>query len=79
MLKCKDVAKKSSDFVEGRLSFRDKVAYYIHILICGNCRRYIQQFKSMLQQSTSIKAKPLTDDEAQTIVDKVCNMDKHES
>lgn len=71
MLKCKDIAEQSSDFVDQRLSFRQKLGYNMHILMCGNCRRYIQQFRTMLKKARTLRKAPLTDSQAQDIVDKV--------
>jgi len=43
MLSCKELVARSSDFLDGQLSFREKLAVRRHLLLCKNCRRFIKQ------------------------------------
>ena len=43
MLKCHDVVDQSSDYIDGELSFWRKWQIRLHIFMCVNCRRMIQQ------------------------------------
>lgn len=47
MLTCKDISKKSDQFVDSELSFRQRVAVAFHLLMCVHCRRYMQQLSSV--------------------------------
>lgn len=79
MLKCRDIAEQSSEFVDQNLSLKEKFSYYLHLMMCGNCRRYIQQFRLMIQHSKDLQPPPLSDEHAETIVQHVkhhCVKDK---
>ena len=71
MLKCKDIANQSSEFIEEKLSTREKVSYYLHLSMCGNCRRFIKQFRLMITQSKSLQSEPLADEKAEAIIQQV--------
>jgi len=45
MLSCKDLVARSSDFLDKRLSFRERLAVRRHLLACKNCRRFIKQMR----------------------------------
>jgi len=49
MLSCKEVAANADQLVDGSLSLRRRLSMRLHILICGHCRRYLKQLKSLLQ------------------------------
>jgi len=48
MLKCKDVTDETSNYIEGALSFGKRIAMFLHLMICRNCRHYVQQFQSTI-------------------------------
>ena len=45
MLSCKELVAQSSDLLDGRLSFRERMALRRHLILCRNCRRFIKQMK----------------------------------
>jgi predicted anti-sigma-YlaC factor YlaD len=57
MLTCKEQVARSSDYLDGQLSFREKLMVRHHLMFCPNCRRFIRQMK--LLQAT-LKAMPQT-------------------
>jgi predicted anti-sigma-YlaC factor YlaD len=57
MLTCKEQVARSSDHLDGQLSFREKLMVRHHLMFCPNCRRFIRQMK--LLQAT-LKAMPQT-------------------
>ncbi|NRB37436.1 MAG: anti-sigma factor [Pseudomonadales bacterium] len=71
MLKCKDIAEQSSEFVDQQFSMKQKAAYFFHLLMCGQCRRYIQQFRLMIKQSKNLQQKPISDETAEKILQQV--------
>lgn len=68
MLSCKNIAEQSSEFVDKKLKPKQKLAYFLHLLMCGNCRRYIQHFRLMLKQSRNLQPKSLSDEHAEKIL-----------
>lgn len=45
MLTCKELVAHSSDYLDGQLTLRQRLAVRAHLAICGNCRRFIRQMK----------------------------------
>lgn len=47
MLTCKEQVARSSDYLDGQLSFREKLMVQHHLIFCPNCRRFIRQMRLM--------------------------------
>ena len=45
MLTCKELVAHSSDYLDGQLTLRQRLAVRAHLAMCGNCRRIIRQMK----------------------------------
>lgn len=45
MLTCKEQVARSSDYLDGQLSFRERLMVRHHLLFCPNCRRFIRQMR----------------------------------
>ena len=48
MLTCEEVTAKASQKVDGELSFSDRIAVNVHLMMCVKCRLYYRQFKSLV-------------------------------
>ena len=57
MLTCREVAEKSSAMVDGELELRERVGLRFHLLMCANCRRFVRQFKSLVD-SLGLRSEP---------------------
>lgn len=49
MLSCQDITALVSDYLEGRLTFGQRVRFQLHLGICRGCRRYLAQMKQTVQ------------------------------
>jgi len=46
MLSCRDLANKvASNYVDGQLRWHKRLTVRLHLAICDNCRRFINQLK----------------------------------
>ena len=45
MLTCKEQVARSSDYLDGQLSFRERLMVRHHLMFCPNCRRFIRQMR----------------------------------
>lgn len=43
MLTCREMALLGSDVIDKRLSFKKRIAVFVHLRQCSNCRLYIRQ------------------------------------
>lgn len=49
MLKCRDITLLASDYVDGRLRWRKRLAVIFHLIMCPNCRRFINNFRAVVR------------------------------
>ncbi|VXB66098.1 anti-sigma factor family protein [Pseudomonas sp. 8O] len=45
MLTCKELVAHSSDYLDGQMTLRQRLAVRAHLAMCGNCRRFLRQMK----------------------------------
>jgi hypothetical protein len=45
MMTCKQLNDIASDFLDGELSMRKRMAIWLHRLMCVDCSRYLRQLK----------------------------------
>jgi len=58
MLTCKEQVARSSDYLDGQLSFREKLMVRHHLMFCRNCRRFIRQMRLMQATLRKLPEKP---------------------
>ncbi|MDB6141709.1 MAG: transrane anti-sigma factor [Pseudomonas sp.] len=61
MLTCKQQVAQSSDYLDGRLSFRQQIWMRHHLLICPNCRRFLRQMRLMQATLRLMPEPPVVD------------------
>ncbi len=49
MLTCKQITQLVTDYLEGSLPFGQRMKFWMHMSMCGNCRRYLRQMKATIQ------------------------------
>ena len=49
MLKCKDIVANATNYIDKELTWKQSMAMAMHLLLCGDCRRFIKYFKLFLQ------------------------------
>lgn len=76
MLSCKEVVKRSSDYVDGNLSVWGKLSYRFHLFLCVHCRRYIQHFNVAIGVSRECAKSSLSDEQADAISKQVCEREQ---
>ena len=83
MLQCKDVTDETSIYIEGDLPLTKRIALFLHLLICHNCRHYIQQFKDTIDTVSVIRPQEIDETDRQALAKKLHAMceqaqsDKH--
>ena len=58
MLTCKEQVARSSDYLDGQLSFRETLMVRHHLMFCRNCRRFIRQMRLMQATLRAMPQKP---------------------
>ena len=61
MLTCKEQVARSSDYLDGQLTFRERLLVRHHLMFCPNCRRFIRQMR-LMHATLKILPEPPIDD-----------------
>lgn len=61
MLKCKDIAHLSSDYIDKSLPLMTRLNMRLHLFMCVHCRNLIKNLKSTVNVSAAIEKQRLKD------------------
>lgn len=61
MLTCKEQVARSSDFLDGQLSLRERLMMRHHLMFCAKCRRFIRQMRLMQATLKKLPQPPIPD------------------
>ncbi|MNR05276.1 hypothetical protein D3C85_1212940 [compost metagenome] len=64
MLTCKEQVARSSDYLDGQLSFRERLMVRHHLMFCPSCRRFIRQMRLMQATLRAMPEEAVPDVEA---------------
>lgn len=64
MLTCKEQVARSSDYLDGQLTFRERLLVRHHLMFCPNCRLFIRQMRLMQATLKIMPDAPVTDVDA---------------
>lgn len=71
MLTCRDIARQASDYVDGHLTVRQRLAFAFHLLLCGQCREFLRQLRLAVGLYQRLPPKELNQQEAESLVEKI--------
>jgi predicted anti-sigma-YlaC factor YlaD len=58
-LTCKEVTEALTHYLEGSLSFGERVRFQMHLGMCFGCRRYLRQMKLTIRTLGALPAEPI--------------------
>ncbi|KAA8555579.1 MULTISPECIES: anti-sigma factor family protein [Pseudomonas fluorescens group] len=61
MLTCKEQVARSSDYLDGQLTFRERLLVRHHLMFCPNCRRFIRQMRLLQATLRMLPQEPVKD------------------
>lgn len=64
MLTCKEQVARSSDYLDGQFTFRERLLVRHHLMFCPNCRRFIRQMRLMQATLKILPEPPIADVDA---------------
>ncbi|NWA86272.1 anti-sigma factor [Pseudomonas sp. D2002] len=64
MLTCKEQVARSSDYLDGQLTFRERLLVRHHLMFCPNCRRFIRQMRLLQATLKIMPEEPVKDADA---------------
>lgn len=77
MLKCRDISHQAGDYVENQLTFRSRLSYAFHLILCGHCRLFLRHFRTTIAytRAASIDEAP-SDQQVSDIIEKTLGEDQ---
>jgi anti-sigma factor RsiW len=61
MLTCQQLTTLVTDYLEGHLSFADRVRFRMHVGMCKHCRAYLRQMRATVATVGQLPDEPLPD------------------
>jgi len=58
MMTCKEVAERSSDYLDGRFSMWERVHFRMHLMMCKVCPKFLEQMKAAILAARNITIDP---------------------
>jgi hypothetical protein len=58
MVMCRDVNALATDYMEGTLGWRRRLAIRLHLLVCDGCRAFMQQMRRTVWLIGGLPAPP---------------------
>lgn len=62
MLTCKEVTELVTDYLEGRLSFMQRVRFHVHVGMCRHCRACLRTMRTTVRALGEVPPNPVPDD-----------------
>jgi len=64
VLSCHDIHEMTSDYLEKRLSLKQRINYRLHMFFCHDCQRFLAQFRTTIRTLRGLR---LDEPSAQTV------------
>jgi predicted anti-sigma-YlaC factor YlaD len=62
MLTCQQLTEFVTDYLEGRMSFMERMGVQMHLAMCGRCRAYLRQMKMTVRTLGKLPAEAIPGD-----------------
>lgn len=69
MLKCRDVAEQGSHFLDRKIPWYKLPGWYLHLFLCGNCRRFVRQLRTAIKVAAGLPRKPAKQETVSAIME----------
>lgn len=71
MLKCRDIAHRSSDYLDDNLALGQRIGVTMHLFMCGKCSAFIRHLRTALDYYARLPEVPLGDEETAVVVEHI--------
>ncbi len=59
MLTCQEVTELVTEYLEGRMSWWDRVRFRLHVLMCAGCRAYLHDRRLAIETLGRLPPEPI--------------------
>lgn len=67
MLSCRELTELVTDYIEGRMPLRRRLAFRFHLLVCSRCRAYVRQLRMTIELLGRLPVEPPPPDVAEAL------------
>ena len=60
MLSCQELTEIVTDYLEGRMSFMQRLSFQMHVGMCRHCRTYLRQMRATVQALGALPAEAVS-------------------
>ena len=57
-MNCQEVSEFLMDYLDSTLPLRQRLVFKLHLLLCRDCRRYLDSYETTVQLTHSLRAEP---------------------
>lgn len=68
VLSCREVAKSASDYLDANISWRRRLQIRLHLVMCGHCRRYVDQLARSIAALRGLKEATMEPETAEQVI-----------
>ena len=54
-MSCKEAVAFLADYLEGNLTWRQRLMFELHLMLCRNCRTYLESYSRTVQLAKGLK------------------------
>ena len=76
MLTCQQITELVTEFLEGKLSFADRMRFQMHVGMCKHCRLYLGQMKQTIATVGALPSEPMPEDVQAELMRRFANWKK---
>jgi predicted anti-sigma-YlaC factor YlaD len=76
LLSCRYVTEVVTEYLEGKMSFRDRIRFQMHLGMCAGCRRYLNQIRLTAAATGRLAGKPVPPDVEKELLERFRNWKK---
>lgn len=65
---CRELSELLCDHLEGELPWRRRVAFVLHLLLCGACRAYVASYRTTIRLARSCAEASVDGEQVESLV-----------
>jgi predicted anti-sigma-YlaC factor YlaD len=56
---CQELSEIVTDYLEGAMSLQDRIRFDLHLAVCPECRRYVEQMRQTVEAVGRVPPEPI--------------------
>ncbi len=55
-MSCQEITEFLADYLDGQLPLRQRLVFWLHLLVCRDCRRYLDSYATTIRLTRALGA-----------------------